>query len=462
MSPQLRMPQSRTRQVALVIAVVVSIGAGGWFAGSHMQSPADAAAAHRPPKAGPVTVAVERRELTASVVAQGTVEFGAPRSVSLAGPVASTSPSADETTAQLVTHLPKQGATLTEGSVLMQVSGRPVFVLRGPVPMYRTLGPGVSGDDVSQLQSALRRLGHDPGGTGGHYGQGTATAVAQWYKSKGFQARTPSTEEQKQRDDLEEAVTQAQITLLQAQNDQGGSTKDGGEATAPPASDAARALELKSAQDQLDHANKALSSFLETYGTKVSAGELVFLPDLPVRVDKVKVHLGDTPDGAVATVTSSDIVVQSVVPAADAAQLHQGMAARVETTNGRKVAGVVTKVGGERGDADGKETAGGDNSADPTAPVPVAISVPDPGKLRNQAGEAVKVTVDVGSSDGTVLVVPAAAVHTTADREARVRVRRDGQVVQVPVTVGLSAAGQVAVTPHDAALKEGDQVVVGQ
>jgi multidrug efflux pump subunit AcrA (membrane-fusion protein) len=94
--------------------------------------------------------------------------------------------------------------------------------------------------------------------------------------------------------------------------------------------------------------------------------------------------------------------------------------------------------------------------------VQLVISVSEPGALKNQAGTTVKVTVDLGSSKGAVLVVPLAAVHTTADGKAGVRVQRDGKVVDVPVKVGLSAAGQVEVTPDGSTLAEGDQVVVGQ
>ncbi|MGW3496366.1 peptidoglycan-binding protein [Streptomyces sp. NPDC001020] len=455
------MPQTRGKQVTVVVAAVVVVGAGGWFAGTGMQSPADAAAAHQPPKAGPVTVPVEHRKLVATVVAQGTVAFGAPRSVSPAGAVATSGASADAPAAQLVTKAPKQGATLNEGSVLMQISGRPVFVLRGPVPMYRTLTPGVSGDDVRQLQIALRRLGHDPGGTNGHFGPGTAAAVTKWYESQGYEPQTPSADDEKQRGDLEQAVTQAQLDLLQAQGGQGGSE----DASAPPASGPEHSLRLKSARDQLNRANHALSEFLVSYGTKVPAGEVVFLPNLPVRVDKVKVHVGAVPDGAVATVTSSDIEVNAEMPAADAAQLHQGMAARVETPDGHQVSGVVAKVGNSGrsdGDSDGGSSDSGGGSANPSATVPVTVSVPEPGALRDQAGGSTKITVDLGSSKGAALVVPVAAVHTTADGRARVRVQRDGRIVDVPVTVGLSAAGQVAVTPRGTPLDEGDQVVVGQ
>jgi multidrug efflux pump subunit AcrA (membrane-fusion protein) len=159
-------------------------------------------------------------------------------------------------------------------------------------------------------------------------------------------------------------------------------------------------------------------------------------------------------------------VVQAVVPGTDAALLHKSMPARIETTDGKHVTGVLAQVGGSASTGDGGKdgTDGGQetDSADPSAPVPLVISVPQPGVLKNQSGTTVKVTVDLGSSKGAVLVVPVAAVHTTADGKAGVRVRRDGKVVNVPVKVGLSAAGQVEVSPDGGTLAEGDQVVVGQ
>ncbi|MGW7572274.1 peptidoglycan-binding protein [Streptomyces tendae] len=477
-------PGRRSRQGALIVGVVALVGAGGWLAGSRMQSPADAAAGHRPPDTRPVTVAVQRQRLTASVVAQGSVEFGAARSVSLSGPVGATGGSEGEAAAQLVTRLPEAGATLAEGSVLMQVSGRPVFVLRGTVPMYRTLGPGVSGDDVRQLQSALRRLGHDPGGVGGHYGQGTAAAVTQWYKSKGFEPQSPDADDEQQLGDLQQAVTDAQLALLQVRSGEGGGADSGGKggeaSSAAPASGAAHTLELKSAHRRLDRANMALSSFTSGYGTKLPAGEVVFLPDLPARVDKAKVRLGDTPDGPVVTVTSSDVLVRAVVPGSDSQHVRKGMTVRIDTADGGHVTGVVTEIAGsaakpgdgkkadgEGGEAradgaDGDSDAEGAGSGDPSTPVPVLVSVPRPGALRDQSGSAVTVTIGVSSSKGPVLVVPVAAVHTTSDGEAHVRVERGGKVVGVPVEAGLSAAGQVEVTPRRGALRAGDQVVVGQ
>ncbi|GAA2964853.1 MULTISPECIES: peptidoglycan-binding domain-containing protein [Streptomyces] len=502
-----RLIGTRSGQLAVVVVAVGLVGAGGWFAGSRMQSPADAAAAHRPPEAGPVTVAVERRSLTASVVAQGTVEFASPQSVVLAGLVGSpdsgsADPGAGDSVAQRITKAPAAGAEVREGDVLMQVSGRPVLVLRGTVPMYRTLGPGASGDDVRQLQRALARLGFDPGSANGTYGQSDAAAVSRWYRSKGYRAMEPTVADKQQLATLEAAVTSAQQALLAAQDPgdgsggtgdtektgttgetgTGGTEKTGatgetgtggtkgsgsGSGDAPSTGGDLAKLQLKSSRQQLDAANAALSAFHAGYGTKVPAGEVVFLPELPARLDKVSVKPGDTPSGPVVTVTSSQVVVRAVVPADDARLLHTGMRARVETTDGTGVDGEVVALGGDvpkddpAGTDDQQGTSDG-GSGDSSAPVPVQISVPA-GKLTRSAAESAKVTIEVGSSDGKVLTVPVAALHTSADKKARVQVVRGGKTVDVPVEAGLSADGQVEVTASSgAALAPGDQVVVGR
>ncbi|QOV47543.1 peptidoglycan-binding protein [Streptomyces chromofuscus] len=433
-----------------------------------MQSPADAAAAHRPPKAGPVTVAVERRSLTATVVAQGSVEYASPQRLDLAGPVGSPDSGSGDSGAgdaivQRVTKAPVAGTEVKEGDVLMQVSGRPVMVLRGTVPMYRTLGPGASGDDVKQLEQALARLGFAPGGPTGTYGQEDAAAVSRWYGSKGYRAQEPSFADRQRLGTLEADVTTAQQALLAAQNP--GSDSEGPGDDAGTGGEEGR-LRLRAAQQQLNTANAALSAFRAGYGTKVPAGEIVFLSDLPARLDEVSIKIGDTPSGPVGTVTSSEVVVQAVVPGNDASLLHKGMTARVETPDGKEVEGKLVALGDDvpkndaGDDTNAPQTSGG-GSGDASAPVPVQISIPA-GKLTKNANGSAKVTIEVGSSTGDVLTVPIAALHTSADGHAMVRVRRGTTVVEVSVKPGLSAEGQVEVTPSGDALKAGDQVVVGQ
>ncbi|MFI6543557.1 peptidoglycan-binding protein [Streptomyces prunicolor] len=472
---------SGRRRLGVVVSAVVLVGAGGWFAGTQVQSPADAAASHRAPKAGPVTVSVVRQSLTASVVATGSVEFASPRPLSLAGPVGSgASAGADgEGAEQRVTKAPVAGTKIKEGDVLMTVNGRPVFALGGSVPMYRALGPGTSGDDVTQLQKALKRLGFDPGGTGGTYGQGTATAVADWYKSKGYDAQEPSPADQQQLGSLEQAVSAAQETLLTTNSGAGtaGSSETGSSSTPAPQSSTDKQvheIQVKSAQKTLDLANGALSSFKATYGTKVPAGEVVFLPKLPARLDKVSVKTGDTPSAQIGTVTSSDVVVQAAVPGTDAQLLRHGMTAELTTADGKSAQGTVDVV------ADGSDSSSGADStatapsttddtnsasgsaSDSTAAVQVRITVPEPGPLAGEAEAAVKVTIKVGASDGKVLTVPMAAIHTSSDGRARVKVAHGDVVTDVHVTVGLSAAGIVEVKPDGGTLEAGERVVVGE
>jgi peptidoglycan hydrolase-like protein with peptidoglycan-binding domain len=445
---------SGRRRLGAVVGAVVLVGAGGWFAGTQVQSPADAAAAHQAPKAGPVTVSVVRQSLTASVVATGSVEFASPRPLSLAGPVGSgTSSGTDgEGAEQRVTKAPIAGTKIKEGTVLMTVNGRPVFALGGSVPMYRALGPGTSGDDVTQLQKALKRLGFDPGAISGTYGQGTATAVADWYKSKGYDAQEPSPADQQQLGSLEQAVSAAQEALLTTDSGNSGSTESSSGTPSPQSStdQQVHKIQVKSAQKALDLANDALSSFKASYGTKVPAGEVVFLPKLPARLDKVSVKTGDTPSAQIGTVTSSDLVVQAAVPGTDAQLLRHGMTAQLTTADGKSADGTVDVVG-----------AGTASTSDSTAAVQVRITVPEPGPLAGQAEAAVKVTIKVGASDGKVLTVPMAAIHTSSDGRARVEVARGSTVTDVHVTVGLASAGVVEVEPDGGALKAGERVVVG-
>lgn len=513
------------KQLGALVGAVVLVGAGGWFAGTQVRSPADVAASHRAPKAGPVTVEVERRSLTATVVATGTVAFDSPRPLSLAGPVgtgAVTSP-AGEGAEQRVTKAPVAGTKVKEGDVLMTVNGRPVLALRGSVPMYRPMGPGAAGDDVKQLQKALRRLGFEPGSADGTFGRGTATAVTDWYRSKGYEAQQPSAEDQQQLGQLQQAVSGAQETLLTTRSGGeggggnagkgtgAGSTAEAGtEASANPGTGAGtgagtdaqsrtdrqvREIQLKSAQKSLDLANAALGTFRATYGTKVPAGEVVFFPELPVRLDKVTVKTGDAPSGPVGTVTGSELLVEAAVPGTDAELLRRGMPVEVTTLDGEKVRGKVDAIGAAAGAApedpgtEGSDTGGSGTdgasdtpgadaadtsdasadaagasgaSADGPGPVQLRISIPDPGPLAGQAESAVKVTIAVGASDGKVLTVPLAAIRTSSDGEARVQVERGGRVSGVTVRVGLAAAGLVEVKASGTALKQGDRVVVGE
>ena len=174
------MTMSRRAMALATVGLVVAASAGGWLAGSQIRSPAEMAARIAAPVPSPILAPAERRVLSTTIVARGTARYTLPRVVSI-------QPSRLKVGAGVISSVAPIGTELTEGAVALTASGRPVFVLEGSIPAYRDLGPGLTGDDVLQLEKALARLGHDPGPIDGVYDRQTGAAVAAWYRAAGWQ-----------------------------------------------------------------------------------------------------------------------------------------------------------------------------------------------------------------------------------------------------------------------------------
>jgi len=58
----------------------------------------------------------------------------------------------------------------------------PTSAVAAPTALSRTLGPGIAGDDVTQLQQRLAELGFDPGPADGQFGPATQMAVWAYQK----------------------------------------------------------------------------------------------------------------------------------------------------------------------------------------------------------------------------------------------------------------------------------------
>lgn len=87
----------------------------------------------------------------------------------------------------VVTWTPAEGDIVTRGMPLLKVDNKPVVLLYGAVPFYRTLKPGMEGPDVKQLEDNLNALGHAAGFTvDSSYTSATANAVQQWQESVGL------------------------------------------------------------------------------------------------------------------------------------------------------------------------------------------------------------------------------------------------------------------------------------
>ena len=171
----------RRRAAAVAIGVVVATAAVGFVAGSQVTSPAEVASRTAAPKASLILVPVESRVLSTEVVTRGTGRFGSPQKLSVLT-------SALKPGAGLVAELPLAGTEIAEGDVVASASGRPLFLLVGARPMSRDLGPGLSGDDVRQLEESLARLGFDVGAVDGYYDEATAAGVDAWYVAAGYAA----------------------------------------------------------------------------------------------------------------------------------------------------------------------------------------------------------------------------------------------------------------------------------
>jgi len=171
--------RSGNRRVWMIgLAALVSVSVGSWWLGARSQSPEQAASRAAAPVASWITVPVEERVLASTVVVRGDVS----PLVSLSMVV----PSSVEG-AGVVTRLPPAvGTEVVEGAVVIEVSGRPVFVVQGDVPTYRSLRPGMWGPDVWQLQSALFRLGFG-GEVSGVFDRATEANVKALYKAAGYE-----------------------------------------------------------------------------------------------------------------------------------------------------------------------------------------------------------------------------------------------------------------------------------
>jgi HlyD family secretion protein len=190
-------PDNRMRRRRIILGVllllVIALIVATVLLALAVQSPAQQAAQTRAPALTQLTAPVQKTVLATTVLAQGVVT--APREVSPAtiGSTAGASPGQD--VQQIVTRIFKHaGHEVSQGQPILEVAGRPFYLLEGKVPAYRNLEPGESGPDVTQLQDDLQTLGYGIGAdTPGVYGAGTAAAVADFYASLGYTAPAVTT-----------------------------------------------------------------------------------------------------------------------------------------------------------------------------------------------------------------------------------------------------------------------------
>lgn len=484
------------RPLWITAAVAVASLVIGLLVGTFVVSPVEAASRADAPEPGLITVPVEFGELSNDVTIRADVGYADAVEVTidtatLSGPAVVTG------------QVPEVGAELNTLSIALEVAGRPVIVLPGDLPAYRSLRFGVSGPDVVQLKNALRSVGIDGGDPASNvFDAQTAAGITALYAAVGYPA--PSGDEgaaqavsaaeagvrsaqqavAAARADLEKARSGADVVAVKtADNAVAAAQRAVDDAIAAhgtaseiadlqdtlalrqlerqqldaPADTSAQRAAVDAANAQVQQAQQDLQRAREGSMAFLPSSEVLYLTGLPRRVDTVNVTRGAVLQGAAMTVSGASVRLTGSAGEADAALLQVGGEASFELPDGTPHRAVITALAPS-------------TSKDSTGRWSIELE-PDPltpEQIQQMQGSNVRVAIPVGATQGEVLSVPVAALTAGPGGEARVEVVEgdprdpDAKTRLVTVKTGLAASGAVEITPLEGAVDEGDLVVVGR
>ncbi len=503
-------PALAGKRLVLVLAIVAILAmVAGVVLSRFIESPAEAAAKASPPPPGLITVPIEQRTISNTVTTRGDVRYADAVEIK---------PEASTTGASIVTgQIPKVGDTFQPGSVALEVAGRPVIVLPGELPAYRSLKYGLTGPDVLQLKQALAAMGFDSGSLESDlYEEATATAVTQLYNSIGYDppsnavgadgksADDPVKQAKTQLSNAQKALASAQKALAEAQKpDQVARTQADNavreaeralataQATGTPneiaaAQDNLRLVALQrdqayapkdtsaeadavsSAYDALTLAEQDLVTAEQNALTPLPSSEIYYLTNLPRRVDDVKVTRGSSVKDAAMTVSGATLTITATINKADSELLKVGDTATVAVPDGSTISATIESITQKQADANSKTT----GTSFLVTMKPNELTDAQLTALKDQN---VRVSIPVSATNGEVLAVPISAVQAGPGGESRIEVltgertknnktgQTDEETVLVTVQTGLAAEGYVEITPEDPeTAKVGAKVVVGR
>lgn len=347
------------------------------------------------PEAQAVYVVVESGSLTRTFSGTGSIEVA---TVSEVTPIPGRSEGMS-----VVSGVPlRPGDAVRFCQPLVEISGRPLLALHGPVVAYRDLGEGDAGDDVARLQQALAECGYSAA-IDGDFGQQTTTAVRQMYADAGYSA-----------------VTRADST--EVPTDVAAHAPSGGASLTDVASPRTEVV--------VPYAEVA---YLPAGGWIRSAADL----STPV---------GGSP---IVTVDHGNLQFHIDLPAVAKLAVAEGESITVNLGG--------TEVKLELPELPVLATI---DQGEPVYPVDIAL---DQGTDRALAGTTASYVITVGDDTDYSLVVPATAVYSRAGGSAVVLLNRTADpegvgTVEVPVTVVAIGDGYAAI---EGDLVAGDHVQVG-
>ena len=171
------------KRLALLTGVLgLALGAvGGALAASLLHPAVDDSAISNASKVILITAPVELKPVREHYVVSGVVEGPTAVSLALRGDVG-----LDIVTA----HAKTPGDTMSYGSLVAEISGRPVVALPVSVPLYRDLMKGDKGEDVRALEQVLIDLGLRSGSPTGVFDGATITATRALFTAHGYDLPT--------------------------------------------------------------------------------------------------------------------------------------------------------------------------------------------------------------------------------------------------------------------------------
>lgn len=436
--------RGRRRLAAAAIVVAGAALAAVLLLGSGSRPPQSAGAGLGPGRTASV---VTRRTLTESATVEGTLGYGA--KLDLYNRLAGT-----------FTWLPAVGEVIGRGETLWRIDDRPVVLMYGPVPAYRTLKEGVGdGPDVAELNRNLIDLGFDPYGEIeelAHFDAATAAAVRRWQEAEHL-AETGEVElgrivfapGPRRVTALEVVVGQDPPPIAQAEEAPAEEPEAG-----EPSEEEEPAAEGPAGKPKGE--KPAGKPEAEKPEKEPEAGEPKKEPDgkeptsEPTADEQPGGERGSPESGqepaaaeAALATTSTVQLVQLQLSASDQGLAKVGRSAPVTLPDGDVVKGHITEVGKVAEAAEGGGPEGGEEAGEPT--IAVTVSLDHPVSHLDEAPVSVELVEQVRRH---VLAVPATALFATAGGRYAVETLKGGRRVQLPVTPGMFADGYVQIEGH--------------
>jgi len=409
-----------------IAAVVVTVGSGA--IALQARTPGEIAARSEPPAASTITVPVENRRLARQIVLECTLTSRMRVAVQ---PITG----ADGSAAVITALTSANGDLLAEGDTVVELAARPVFMMRGKLPSFRELRPGSEGADVTQLQSALRRLGYFAETPDGEYGPSTSEAVIDFYEQQGYSPTYTSADAATRLRDADRAVADAQAKADRAES----------------------ASARRSTQRALSEAQLALRDLTATEGAVVPSGELVFVTSTGAQVSSPTLKLGEVLAADQMFLVGGKRVL--TCPLMDSTGFETGMKAAVTTPNGNTLRATIAEL--SAGDTAESTDAGATGQEMSTSvEEPTALLTTKRALKAGQSSDGYTAVVDLERAPSVGPVVPITALWSRPGGMTVIKVLGPQGVDEIEVSTVMEADGMVQIETTGGLLEDGAQVVV--